>query len=111
MEELDNINSIFNEFEKINEMFQESDMECEQHFSVLKNKIRRFKRSSADVGLWSKYRKLNKDDKKQFVQDFMAEFNCSMVTVYNYINRRKPIKQSKLERIKKIFAKYGINEK
>lgn len=110
MEELDNINSIFNEFEKtINEMFQESDMECEQPFNVLKNKIRRFKRSSADVGLWSKYRKLDKEDKKQFVQDFMSEFSCSMVTVYNYINRRKPIVPEKLERIKSLFAKYGIN--
>lgn len=111
MKELDNINGIFNEFEKINEMFQESDMECEQPFSVLKNKIRRFKRNNTEVGLWGKYRKLDKDDKKAFVQDFMSEFNCSMVTVYNYINRRKPIKQNKLERIKKIFAKYGINEK
>ena len=99
MEELENINEAFQDFEK----------EAEQTINELKNKIRRFKRSHTEVGLWGKYRKLEKEDKKAFVQDFMAEFNCSMVTVYNYINRRKPIKQSKLERIKKIFAKYGIN--
>ena len=109
MKDLYEINSIFNEFETINEMFQESDTENKQTFKALKNKIRRFKRNNTEVGLWGKYRKLEKEDKKAFVQDFMSEFDCSMVTVYNYINRRKPIAPEKLERIKSLFAKYGIN--
>jgi len=92
----------------INE-YEDFDKEAEETIKELKNKIRRFLRQRSGVGLWGEYQKLNKEDKKQFVQDFMSEFNCSMVTVYNYINRRKPIKQNKLERIKKIFAKYGIN--
>lgn len=83
--------------------------EAEETIRELKNKIRRFKRNNTEVGLWGKYRKLDKEDKKAFVQDFMSEFNCSMVTVYNYINRRKPIAPEKLERIKSLFAKYGIN--
>ena len=92
----------------INE-YEDFDKEAEQTINELKNTVRRFLRQRSGVGLWGNYQKLTKEDKKQFVQDFMAEFNCSMVTVYNYINRRKPIAPEKLERIKSLFAKYGIN--
>ena len=100
MQELENMQDLFEDFKK----------EAEESIKKLKNRIRRFKRSRSGIGLWGLYQQLTKEEKRSFIQECMQELNCSKVTVYNYINRRKPFKDEVAKKINNIFNKYGIKE-
>lgn len=97
MQELENMQELFEDFKK----------EAEESLKKLKNRIRRFKRSR--FGLWGLYQQLTKEEKKLFIQECMRELHCSKVTVYNYLNLRKPLKDEVADKIINIFNKYGIN--
>ena len=100
MQELDNMQDLFEDFKK----------EAEESIKKLKNRIRRFKRSRSGIGLWGLYQQLTKEEKRLFVHECMQELHCSKVTVYNYLNRRKPFKDEVAKKINNIFNKYGIKE-
>ena len=99
MQELENMQELFEDFKK----------EAEESLKKLKNRIRRFKRSRSGIGLWGLYQQLTKEEKKLFIQECMVELHCSKVTVYNYLNLRKPLKDEVADKIINIFNKYGIN--